>query len=443
MPSSKTASPAKRAAELRDVLDYHLYRYHVLDDPEITDAEYDVLYDELVRLEEANPKLVTTDSPTQRVGAPPSDRFQKVQHPSPMGSLEKVTTDEALEKWHADVCKRLGTSDIRYVTEPKIDGLSINLIYEDGVFVRGATRGDGYRGEDVTVNLRTIRAISTRMQLQKGEQPPALLEVRGRGLPPAERLQRAERTPDRGGEEADAEPAQRSRRLAAAEGLVDHRAAAARDLDPRARPQGRPAGRRPLGVAAVAAGAWLPDEPVRRAARLGRVGRARVQGVGEEAHRARLRDRRDRDQGRLLRPAAPLGNLHERPRWARAFKWAPMTATTKLNKIAIRVGRTGALNPWAMLEPVEVGGVTVSRATLHNEEDINRKDIREGDIVVVQRAGDVIPQIVGPPASTSPGRSRSRCRSGARSATRRSSSRRARRCTVVRTGHVRPAGSSR
>src|SRR5438034_5883764 len=179
MASSKTTSPAKRAAELRDVLDYHLYRYHVLDDPEITDAEYDTMYDELVRLEEASPDLVTSDSPTQRVGAPPSDKFQKVEHPSPMGSLEKVTTAEALEKWHQDVCKRLGTSDVSYVTEPKIDGLSINLIYEDGVFVRGATRGDGYRGEDVTVNLRTIKAISMRMQLQKGEQPPPLLEVRG------------------------------------------------------------------------------------------------------------------------------------------------------------------------------------------------------------------------------------------------------------------------
>ena len=179
MASSKTTSPAKRAAELREVLDYHLYRYHVLDDPEITDAEYDTIYDELVRLEHANPDLVTVDSPTQRVGAPPSDKFQKVEHPSPMGSLEKVTTDEALEKWHQDVCKRLGTSDVAYVTEPKIDGLSINLIYENGAFTRGATRGDGYRGEDVTPNLRTIGAISMRMQLQKGERPPPLLEVRG------------------------------------------------------------------------------------------------------------------------------------------------------------------------------------------------------------------------------------------------------------------------
>src|SRR6478609_1020141 len=179
MASSKTKSVARRAAELREVLDYHLYRYHVLDDPEITDAAYDALYDELVRLEDAHPDLVTSDSPTQRVGAPPSDKFRKVEHPSPMGSLEKVTTDAALEKWYADVCKRLGTSDVSFVTEPKIDGLSINLIYEDGAFVRGATRGDGYRGEDVTPNLRTIKAISMRMQLRRGERPPPLLEVRG------------------------------------------------------------------------------------------------------------------------------------------------------------------------------------------------------------------------------------------------------------------------
>src|ERR671937_3249254 len=168
--SSKAQTVEQRAAELRELLDFHLYRYHVLDAPEISDAEYDRLFDELAALEEAHPELVTPDSPTQRVGAPPSEKFQKVEHPTPMGSLEKVTTDEALEKWHEDVCKRLGTSDVQYVTEPKIDGLSINLIYEGGVFVRGATRGDGYRGEDVTPNLRTIKAISIRMQLQDGEE---------------------------------------------------------------------------------------------------------------------------------------------------------------------------------------------------------------------------------------------------------------------------------
>ena len=154
-----SASVRKRVEELRKLVDYHLYRYHVLDDPEISDAEFDRLWDELLSLEREHPELQTPNSPTQWVGAPPSDKFEKVDHPTAMGSLEKVTTDEALQKWHEDVCKRLGTSDVVYVTEPKIDGLSINLIYEDGVFVRGATRGDGRRGEDVTPNLRTIKAI--------------------------------------------------------------------------------------------------------------------------------------------------------------------------------------------------------------------------------------------------------------------------------------------
>ena len=176
---TKTKTDEARIAELRDRVDYHLYRYHVLDEPEISDAEFDRLWDELLALEREHPELQTPDSPTQRVGAPPSDKFEKVEHPTPMGSLEKVTTDEQLEKWHADVVKRLGTDDVRYVTEPKIDGLSINLLYEDGVFVRGATRGDGFRGEDVTPNLKTIKAISMRMQLEDGEAAPSLLEARG------------------------------------------------------------------------------------------------------------------------------------------------------------------------------------------------------------------------------------------------------------------------
>jgi DNA ligase (NAD+) len=178
MASSETVD--SRAAELRELLDHHLYRYHVLDDPEISDAEYDRLYDELVALEEEHPTLRTPDSPTQRVGAPPSERFQKVEHLEPMGSLEKVTTDEALFKWADDVRKRLGTGEpVAFVTEPKIDGSAISLLYEQGEFVRGATRGDGRRGEDVTANLRTIKAIPLRMRLPEGEAPPPVLEVRG------------------------------------------------------------------------------------------------------------------------------------------------------------------------------------------------------------------------------------------------------------------------
>jgi DNA ligase (NAD+) len=403
MPSSRTTTPEKRAAELREVLDYHLYRYHVLDEPEVTDAEYDALYDELVRIEEEHPQLVTSDSPTQRVGAPPSDKFQKVEHPSPMGSLEKVTTDEALEKWHADVCKRLGTSEVRYVTEPKIDGLSINLIYEDGAFTRGATRGDGYRGEDVTVNLRTIKAISTRMQLQKGERPPALLEVRGEVYLPISGFNELNERLIAEGKKPTPNP-----RNAAAGSL--------RQKDSSITAQ------RPLSIwihglghrdGLPADGHWESLQWL-RAHGFRTNPFAELHDSVESVARACTEWEKKRIEldyeidGIVIKVDSfeqqrRLGSLHERPRWARAFKWAPMTATTKLNKIAIRVGRTGALNPWAMLEPVEVGGVTVSRATLHNEEDLNRKDIREGDIVVVQRAGDVIPQIVGPAGEHQPG----------------------------------------
>ena len=175
-----TSDPAGRAAELRELLNRALIAYHVEDAPIMEDAAYDALYDELAALEAEHPELVTPDSPTQRVGAPPSEKFQKVRHLSPMGSLDKVTTDEAILKWADDVRKRLGSDElVAFVLEPKIDGSAINLVYENGVFVRGATRGDGVQGEDVTPNLRTIGAIPLRMQLPEGEQPSPVLEVRG------------------------------------------------------------------------------------------------------------------------------------------------------------------------------------------------------------------------------------------------------------------------
>jgi DNA ligase (NAD+) len=406
MASSKTTSPAKRAAELREALDYHLYRYHVLDDPEITDAEYDAIYDELMRLEDANPELVTADSPTQRVGAPPSDKFQKVEHPSPMGSLEKVTTYEALEKWHQDVCKRLGTSDVAYVTEPKIDGLSINLIYENGVFTRGATRGDGYRGEDVTPNLRTIKAISMRMQLKKGERPPALLEVRGEVYLPISGFNDLNERLIAEGKKPTPNP-----RNAAAGSLrqKDSSITAQRPLSIWIHGLGHKDGLPAEGHWESLQ--WLREHGFRTnpfAERHDSV--ESVARACNEWEKKRIELDYEID-GIVIKVDSfeqqrRLGSLHERPRWARAFKWAPLTAQTRLNQILIRVGRTGALNPWAVLEPVEVGGVTVSRATLHNEEDINRKDIREGDIVIVQRAGDVIPQIVGPAGEHQPGTKR-------------------------------------
>jgi DNA ligase (NAD+) len=387
-------SSEQRAQELREQLSRWLYEYHVLDEPSVPDATYDRAYDELVALEEANPSLVTPDSPTQRVGAPASSKFQKVRHLTPMGSLEKVTDDDAVYKWADDVRKRLDNDDpVAYVIEPKIDGLAINLTYEDGVFVRGATRGDGEVGEDVTANLRTIRSIPLRLM---GDDVPAVVEVRGEVYLPIsgfnalnERL---------AGTKMKLAPNPRN---AAAGSLRQKNSAITAD--------------RPLSVWAYGVGAhdgvelhshthtleWLKAHgfPINPYAE-------RLESIDAVAKACREWERKrtkldyeidgivikvdDLEQQRLL------GALHQRPRWARAFKWAPMTATTRLHKIAIRVGRTGALNPWAMLEPVEVGGVTVSRATLHNEEDINRKEIREGDDVIIQRAGDVIPQIVGP-----------------------------------------------
>jgi DNA ligase (NAD+) len=383
-----------RLDELRTEVNHHLYRYHVLDDPEISDAEFDRLFDELKALEDEHPDLITADSPTQRVGAAPSERFQKVEHLSPMGSLEKVTSDETLFKWAEDVRKRLDSdAPVAYVIEPKIDGLAINLTYENGVLTRGATRGDGYQGEDVTVNLRTIPSIPLRMQ---GDGAPPVLEVRGEVYMPLS-----------GFRELNERIAELGQKLA-----PNPRNAAAGSLRQK---DSSITASRPLAVWVYGIGVadglgfetqwetleWLREHGFRTnpfAERLESIEEVAKACHDWETRRLELDYEIDGIVIKVdsLEQQAILGALHSRPRWARAFKWAPMTAQTKLLKIAIRVGRTGALNPWAMLEPVQVGGVTVSRATLHNEEDINRKDIREGDTVIVQRAGDVIPQIVGP-----------------------------------------------
>jgi DNA ligase (NAD+) len=384
----------KRLDELRNQVNHHLYRYHVLDEPEISDAEYDRLFDELKALEEEHPDLITPDSPTQRVGAPPSERFRKVQHLTAMGSLEKVTDDESLFKWAEDVRKRLDSDEpVAYVIEPKIDGLAINLTYEEGLLARGATRGDGVQGEDVTVNLRTI--------------PSVPLKMRGEGFPPVAEVRGEVYMPLSGFRELNARIAELGQNLA-----PNPRNAAAGSLRQK---DSSITSSRPLAVWVYGLGAaeglrlashWETLEWLREHGFRTNPFAERLDSIEEVAKRCRDWELRRLDldyeidgiviKVDALEQQAVLGALHQRPRWARAFKWAPMTAETKLSKIAIRVGRTGALNPWAMLEPVQVGGVTVSRATLHNEEDINRKDIREGDRVIVQRAGDVIPQIVGP-----------------------------------------------
>ncbi|HEU4529343.1 MAG TPA: NAD-dependent DNA ligase LigA [Actinomycetota bacterium] len=395
--SSASSKLVARAAELRALIAHHNHRYHALDAPEITDAEFDRLYDELRVLEERYPELQSPDSPTRRVGAPPSGRFGKVSHLAPMGSLEKVTTDEALRKWADYVRKRLGTDEpVTYVIEPKIDGLAISLVYEDGTYARGVTRGDGIRGEVLTTNLRTISAIPLSLRLAEGETPPPVLEVRGEVYMPLAGFRALnERLVAQGNK-----PIPNPRNGAA--GSV-------RQKNPEV------TRRMPLSIWVYGSGyregvefgshwetlGWLREHGLRT-----NPFAERLDSIDDVAERCREWERRRAEldyeidgiviKVDSLEQQRRLGALHDRPRWARAFKWAPMTAQTRLTKIAVRVGRTGALNPWAMLEPVEVGGVTVSRATLHNEDDINRKQIREGDVVIVQRAGDVIPQIVGP-----------------------------------------------
>jgi DNA ligase (NAD+) len=404
----------QRVGELREQLEHHLYRYHVLDDPEISDAEYDRLFDELLRLEAEHPDLQDPNSPTVRVGAPPSDKFRKVPHLTPMGSLEKVTTEDALVKWADDIRKRLDSDEpVAYITEPKIDGSAVNLVYEDGVFARGETRGDGELGEDVTPNLRTISPIPLRLRPADGQPPPAVLEVRGEIYMSFDSFRALN---ERGAAEGRKVAPNPRNAAAGSLRLLDPNITGERNLSIWVYGFGRTDG---VEFASQwEAIQWLRDrglrtnphverhESIEAVARVCREWETRRQELDYEIDGIVIKVDSIDQQRRL-------GALHNRPRWARAFKWAPLTAHTKLKKVHIRVGRTGALNPWAELEPVVVGGVTVSNATLHNEEDINRKDIREGDTVIVQRAGDVIPQVVGPvlphPKGSKPFRMPERC----------------------------------
>jgi DNA ligase (NAD+) len=386
----------QRASELRRELAEHNRRYYVLDDPIVDDDEYDALLDELRALEAENPQLRTADSPTQRVGAPPLERFQQVEHAEQMLSLANARNEEELRAWETRIRNHLKRLDISaaefsYTTEPKIDGLAISLTYEDGVFTRGATRGDGRVGEDVTQNLRTIGAIPLRI-----EDAPPLVEVRGEVyLPIADFKALNERRAEAG------EPAFANPRNSAAGSI--------RQLDPNL------AAERPLSVWCYGIGAtrglslathseevgWLRERSFKV-----NPDTAHHEGIDSVVKRCRWwEERRDEldyeidgvvvkvDERALWRE---LGVVGREPRWAIAWKFAPTTATTKLLKVVWNVGRTGHLVPFAMLEPVQVGGVTVSTATLHNEEDLSRKDVRPGDEVVVMRAGDVIPQVVAP-----------------------------------------------
>ena len=389
--------PEQRAQELRELLAHHNHLYYVLDDPQIGDDEYDALLDELRVLEKEYPELATPDSPTQRVGAAPLEQFEPVEHAEAMLSLGNARNEEELRAWEnrlANYLKRLDitASEFSYTTEPKIDGLAVTLTYENGVLVRGATRGDGRVGEDVTQNLRTIGSVPLKM---KGK-APELIEVRGEAYLPIAAFKALNERRAEAGEPTFANP-----RNSAAGSI--------RQLDPKL------AAERPLstwfyGIGAVsgidlpthmAEVEWLqekgfkvnPDTDHHKG----------VEGVVKRCHW--WEERRDEldyeidgvvvkvDEKGLWRE---LGVVGREPRWAIAWKFPPTTATTKLNRVVWNVGRTGHLVPFAMLEPVHVGGVTVTTATLHNEEDLARKDVREGDEVVVMRAGDVIPQVVSP-----------------------------------------------
>ncbi len=391
-----SGSARQRAAELRRQLQHHNRLYYVLDDSEIGDDEYDALLNELREIEAANPKLRTSDSPTQRVGAPPLDRFEQVEHAEQMLSLGNARNEEELRAWEtrlANYLKRLdiAASEFSYTTEPKIDGLAISLTYEDGVLVRGATRGDGRVGEDVTQNLRTIGSIPLRI-----ENAPELIEVRGEiYLPIAAFKALNERR-------AEAEEPTFANPRNSAAGSI-------RQLDPALAAE-RPLSNWIYGIGAVRGLdlATHMDEVEWLSERGFKVNPDTDHHPGVEGVVARCHwweERRESldyeidgvvvkvDERALWRE---LGVVGREPRWAIAWKFPPTTATTKMTKVVWNVGRTGHLVPFAMLEPVHVGGVTVSTATLHNEEDLERKGVRAGDEVVVMRAGDVIPQVVSP-----------------------------------------------
>ncbi|HMD57977.1 MAG TPA: NAD-dependent DNA ligase LigA [Solirubrobacteraceae bacterium] len=392
---SAAQAPA-RAAELRRLLEYHSHRYYVLDDPEIGDDEYDRLLDELRELERVHPELATPDSPTQRVGGEPVGRLEKVEHLEPMLSLGNVRSEEELRAWVDRMRNHLAREgivdpDFTYVVEPKIDGLAISLLYRDGALVRGATRGNGEIGEDVTHNLRTIGAIPLHV-----EGAPPLLEVRGEIYMSLQDFTALNERRAEAGESTFMNPRN------SAAGTI-------RQLDP------ADAAKRPLSIWCYQIGvtdglqfqthsealAWLREHGFR-------VNRGIAQFDDAEQVIAQCHDW-ERRRGELdfeidgavvkvddLELQRRLGSVGRDPRWAVAWKFAPTTAVTRLEKVMWNVGKFGDMRPYAVLEPVSVGGVTIKLATLHNEEDILRKDIRAGEDVIVVRAGDVIPQVVSP-----------------------------------------------
>jgi len=387
-----TRKPAARAAELRALIAHHDYRYHVLDDPEVPDAEYDRLVRELLEIERSHPQLVTPDSPSQRVGARPATGFATVEHRIPMLSLDNGFSDDDVVAFDRRIHERLASdAPVSYSAEPKIDGLAISVTWEDGHLVRAATRGDGARGEDVTANVRTIRSVPLRL---RGE-VPRLLEARGEVFMPLAGFARMNRLAEQRGEKTFVNP-----RNAAAGALrqLDPQVTATRPLDlffySLGQVDGAPAPERHSEVLAR-----LREWGLRTCPEIGVV--SGVEGCLDYyrrigAMRASLPYQIDGVVYKVDRlvDQRQLGFVARAPRWALAHKFPADEAVTTVRDVEFQVGRTGALTPVARLEPVFVGGVTVSNATLHNMNEIERKDVRIGDAVVVRRAGDVIPEVL-------------------------------------------------
>jgi DNA ligase (NAD+) len=394
MASNPKDSAAKEVLELRRELDKHNYQYYVLDDPLISDAEYDRLFRRLVELEAEHPELAAADSPTRKVGAPPLEKFTTVAHTLPMLSLNNAMAEDELQEFEGRIQRFLKLSDtIEYAVEPKIDGLAVELVYLGGIFSVGSTRGDGINGEDITLNLKTIRSIP--LVLRPSKKPaPQRLEVRGEVYLSRRAFQKMNREREEAGEPAFANP-----RNAAAGSLkqLDSRITAKRPLDIFC-----------YGFGSVEGASFASHSEFRDALRAwglkpmphGELCR----GLDEVfAYRDRMAAERDRlpfeIDGLVVKVNSTelqrrLGEIARSPRWAIAYKFKPRQAETRILDIQANVGRTGTLTPVASLEAVPIGGVTVKSASLHNMDEIARKDIRIGDMVVVERAGDVIPYVV-------------------------------------------------
>ncbi len=395
MARASSGTLAAQAERLRELINHHNYRYYVLDDPEVSDAEYDDLLRKLEALERAHPELVTPDSPTQRVGATPSEKFPVVVHRRPMLSLSNAMDAEEMREFDRRIKRMLKSeADIEYVAEVKLDGLAVELVYEGGLFRNGSTRGDGVNGEDVTQNLRTVKSIPLRLQPPAHGRMPRLLEVRGEVIIPRRAFDRLNAEREKSDEPPFANP-----RNAAAGSL--------RQLDPRITAS------RPLGIFCHSPGViegidfpaqWEFLQGIRelglRINPLSRVCRSVDEVLAYWSEMTERRHELDYEADGIVAKVnsfalqEQLGEVSRSPRWAVAYKFKAQQGETVIEKIEVSVGRIGSLTPVAQLRPIQLAGVTISNASLHNLDEIRRKDIREGDTVLIERAGDVIPYVV-------------------------------------------------